>query len=201
MDKTIPKVVVKSVAGGLLLMAFFTLIWAGIASGGQSGTPFYLIVIIFGIICCTFVAYAIFLFKASKNFAELSSDEDKAKGKKIGMWYGIIFGAEGVIIPIVCCTLVFFKQEKFIVPAIALIVGLHFYPMAKVFNRTIDYYLASWTCLVALAAIYFTEKATLPEATVFLFLGIGVAVATTGYGIYMIYAGKGLLADTRVAQP
>ena len=110
----------------------------------------------------------------------------------MGIWYGIIFGAEGVTIPIVCGLLVYFRQTAFILPAIALVIGLHFYPMARIFKRTIDYYLATWTCIVAFSAIAAIINNMLPQNTIYALLGMGVAMATTGYGLYMIYEGKRL---------
>ena len=113
----------------------------------------------------------------------------------MGIWYGIIFGAEGVTIPVVCGLLVHFRQTAFILPAIALVIGLHFYPMARIFKRTIDYYLATWTCIVAFSALACIINNILPQATIYALLGMGVAMATTGYGLYMIYEGKRLVGN------
>jgi hypothetical protein len=191
---TIPKIAIQSIGGGLLLMVFFTMMWAGIASGGLTGVGQYAVIFLFGVPCGIFVAYSISFFKLAKQFPPLASEADKAEGKKMGIWYGIIFGAEGIIIPIVCGALIYFRQTSLVLPAIALVVGLHFYPMAKVFGRTIDYYLATWTSIVAIAAIILTLNNTLPRPAILTLLGIGVAIATTGYGLYMIYEGKRMAA-------
>lgn len=192
---TVPRIAIQSIAGGLILMAFFTMVWAGIASGGLAGFGQYAVLFVFGVPAGMFVAYSISLFRASKHFPPLTSSADKAEGKKMGIWYGIIFGAEGITIPIVCGLLVYFRQTAFILPAIALVIGLHFYPMARIFKRTIDYYLATWTCIVAFSAIAAIINNILPQNTIYALLGMGVAVATTGYGLYMIYEGKRLVGD------
>lgn len=190
---TVPKIAIQSIAGGLLLMAFFTMAWAGIGSGNLGGVGQYAVIFVFGVPCGMFVAYSISLFRAARHFPPLVSEEDKAEGKKMGIWYGIIFGAEGVTIPLICGLLAYLQLMQYVVPAIALIVGLHFYPMAKVFNRIIDYYLATWTSLVAIGAIIAIFYNALPQATIYALLGIGVAIATTGYGLYMIYDGRRLV--------
>lgn len=192
-NHTIPRIAIQSIAGALLLMAFFTMVWAGIASSGLAVAGQYAVLFVFGVPAGMFVAYSISLFRASKHFPPLTSSADKAEGKRMGIWYGIIFGAEGIIIPVVCCLLVYFRQTQFVLPAIALVIGLHFYPMGRIFKRTIDYYLATWTCLVAFSAIAGIINNILPQHTIYALLAIGVAIATTGYGLYMIYEGKRLV--------
>jgi len=194
-NHSVPRIAIQSIAGGLLLMAFFTMVWAGIASGGLAGFGQYAVLFVFGVPAGMFVACSISLFRASRGFPPLTSSADKAEGKRMGIWYGIIFGAEGITIPIVCGFLVYFRQTAFILPAIALVIGLHFYPMARIFKRTIDYYLATWTCLVAFSAIAAIKNNILPQNTIYALLGMGVAVATTGYGLYMIYEGKRLVGS------
>jgi len=192
-NRPAPRIAIQSIAGGLLLMAFFTMVWAGIASGGLAGFGQYAVLFVFGVPSGMFVSYSISLFRAAKNFPPLTSSADKAEGKRMGIWYGIIFGAEGITIPIVCGLLVYFKQTQFILPAIALVIGLHFYPMARIFKRTIDYYLATWTCLVAFSAISGIINNVFPSNTIYALLGVGVALATTGYGLYMVYEGRRLV--------
>ncbi|SDT41721.1 hypothetical protein SAMN05216490_3405 [Mucilaginibacter mallensis] len=190
----IPKIVIKSIGGGLLLMALFTMAWAGIASGGLPGAGHWAILVVFGIISISFIIYGIKMFTLSKYFSTPANEKDRAEAKRLSIWYGVIFGAEGIVIPIVAGALVYFHKTNFIVPAIAMIVGLHFYPMARIFKRTIDYYLATWTCVVALSAIIAIMDDIAAEATVLAFLGVGVALATSCYGFYMIYVGKDMTA-------
>ena len=63
------------------------------------------------------------------------------------------FGIEIAAIGILCFLLYHFGKTEYIIPVIALTVGLHFYPLAGIFHRKIDYYFATWTCLVALTGI------------------------------------------------
>jgi hypothetical protein len=63
-------------------------------------------------------------------------------------------------------------------------VGLHFYPMARVFRRTIDLYLATWTSLVGLAGIG-ALAAGAPKNPVTGLVAVGAALATTTYGVYI----------------
>jgi hypothetical protein len=186
----IPKKAIQSIAGGLLLMALFTVMWSGIASGSLEGAGRIIELLIFWGSALIFVAYAIYFFKSAKLFQTVMTDAEKAEGKKMGIAYGIIFGLEGILIPIgvfICFQL---GLPDLVIPVIALIVGLHFYPMAKIFKRTIDYYLATWASLIAIGAIALTLKHAILPIPITAVLGIGMAITTTIYGINMIREGS-----------
>jgi hypothetical protein len=188
----VPAAAVKGIASGLFMMAVFTLIWTGIAYGGLHNTAYALVLIVFPVLAVTFVVKGISIFKLAKLFPEVESEEDKAEGKRMGMWFGIIFGAEGLFIFIAVNIVINIGHPELAIPAIALVVGLHFFPMAKVFKRTIDYYLATWSTLVAIAAILLSLNKVLTQPGIMAFTGIGLAVATSCYGLYMMSGGRKL---------
>jgi hypothetical protein len=186
----IPDAAVKGIATGLILMAFFTLLWAAIAFGGLNGSIYWLVLLIFPVLSVIFVVNAVKLFRAAKHFPKLTSDADIAEEKKMGKWFGIIFGAEGLGIFIAINVVNNLGYPDLDIPVIALVVGLHFYPLAKVFKRTIDYYLATWSTAIAILAIVFSLNKTLSFHEVLAFVGVGIAIATSCYGLYMVYAGR-----------
>jgi hypothetical protein len=183
----IPRIAVRSIATGMLMMAVFTMIWAGIAYGSM--THGLSVLVIFSLVSLIFIGNAVYFFMISKGFPILSTEEDKAEGKKTGMWFGIIFGAEGLLIFIAINVVINLGHADLSIPVIALVVGLHFYPMAKIFKRTIDYYLATWTTLIAIVAIVLILNKTYASANVYVFVGIGTAIATSCYGAYMLISG------------
>jgi hypothetical protein len=185
--KLIPRVAVRGIATGLVMMAVFTMIWSGIAYGSLDHG--LVILIVASLIGITFIANAIYLFRISKRFPDLQSEADKAEEKRTGKWFGIIFGAEGLGIFIAVNLVINLGYADLTIAVIALVVGLHFYPLAKVFKRTIDYYLATWTTLIAICAIVFILRKTYPVKDVDAFVGIGTAVATSCYGFYMMIRG------------
>ncbi|HMH20857.1 MAG TPA: beta-glucosidase BglX [Puia sp.] len=194
---TLPRIVIRSIAGGLFLMAFFTMMWTGIAQGGLLGQDHRIVLIAFAAICLVFIIAGIRLFLISGKFPKFTTDADKAEGKKMGRAFGIIFGIEGLAIPVASVILVLLGHDRYILPAIALIVGLHFYPMARIFQRQIDYYIATWTCLISLISMTMIAGDSRSEPFILAFLGIGVALATTTYGIYMLASGRQLLKKFR----
>ncbi|MGN8072323.1 hypothetical protein [Mucilaginibacter sp. SG564] len=182
----LPRIAVRSIGGGLLLMALFTMMWAGIAQGGLQRHDHHVVLILFSAFSITFVMYGIVVLIAAQRFPKFTSDSDAAEGKMMATRFGIIFGIEGTAIPVVSVILLVTGYQQYTLPAIALIVGLHFYPMAKVFNRKIDYYLATWTCLVAIGGIIITAGHQYTQAFALTIMGIGVALATSAYGFYML---------------
>ncbi|MDN5285663.1 MAG: hypothetical protein JWR38_1937 [Mucilaginibacter sp.] len=185
----LPRIAIQSVGGGLLAMALFTMMWTGVAQGGLLHHDHHVVLVVFSIISLLFVVYGITLFVAAQKFPKFTSESDKAEGKHMAKWFGILFGIEGTAIPVVAVILLLLGYQRFTLPVMALIIGLHFYPMAKIFNRRIDYYLATWTCLVAINGIIMVAGKNYPETFTFTILGIGVALATTSYGVYMLFTG------------
>jgi hypothetical protein len=188
----LPASAVKGIATGLFMMAFFTLMWAGIAFGGLYPSNYWFALLVFPVFIVLFVINGIHLFKIAKFFPKLTTEADKAEGKRMGMWFGIIFGAEGLLIFVGINIVVNLGYPDLTIPTIALVVGLHFFPLGKVFKRTIDYYLASWSTIVALFGFLFTLNHTMPVNYIQTFVGIGLAMATSCYGFYMIVSGRAL---------
>jgi hypothetical protein len=188
----IPDSAIKGIATGLIMMAIFTSAWAGIGYGGLKDTGYWFILIIFPALSVLFIINAIKLFKVAEHFPKLTSEADIAEEKKMGKWFGIIFGAEGLGIFIGINVVANLGHPELTIPVIALVVGLHFFPLAKVFKRTIDYYLATWSTIVAIMSIVLSLNQTLTQSGVFTLLGIGIGIATSCYGIYMMTEGKRL---------
>jgi hypothetical protein len=180
-----PAAAVKGIATGLLMMALFTMIWSGIAYGGLHGTAYALFLLIFPLAAIFFIVKGIALFRVAKNFPKLTSEADIAEEKRIGKWFGIVFGAEGLGIFIAINIVVNLGYPELSIPVIALVVGLHFYPLGKIFKRTIDYYLATWSTIIAISGIVFSLKKIMSFNYILAFLGIGLAIATSCYGLYM----------------
>jgi hypothetical protein len=190
--RIVPREAITGIATGLMLMAVFTTIWACIANGGLNGADYHAILVIFCLLAACFVTFGVILFQRAKLFAPSASESDIAEKKKAGMWFGIIFGAEGLFIFIAVNVVNKMGHPELVIPAIALVVGLHFYPMAKIFKRKIDYYLATWATLIAILGFVLSLNKTLTEPGVLAFVGVGIAIATSCYGLYMIYEGRRL---------
>jgi hypothetical protein len=196
----LPGEAVKGIATGLIMMAVLTLVWAGIAFGGLYKTGIWLVLLVFPVLSIVFLVNAIKLFKAAKYFPKLTSEADIAEEKSMGKWFGIIFGAEGLGIFVGINIAYNLGHPDLLFPVIALCVGLHFFPLAKVFKRTIDYYIGTWATIIAILGFIFTLNKTMPVDDISAFLGIGFAIATSSYGVYMMLYGRQVIKQVPVPQ-
>lgn len=184
-NKIVPKSVIVSIAVGLILMAIFTLIWAGIAGTNLSDAKMWLCFILADVIAVIFIGYAIYLFFIVKKFPEVE-DSDKETRKKMLRKYGVIFGGEGLLIAVSVLLLSYFNFENLVIPTIAIIVGLHFLPMASLFQRKLDYYTGILTTLIGILGLIFALTKMLPDNRINVMVGLGVSLVTSFYGFYMI---------------
>jgi hypothetical protein len=78
------------------------------------------------------------------------------------------------------------------IPSFALIVGLHFFPLARVFKRKFDYVIAVWTTTIVTIGLILLIKGGFDERMVKGFIGVGSAFAASCYGFKMIYEGRNM---------
>jgi len=174
--------------GGLISMGFFTICWALTVSTGLYGVWKIAILITFCSIGLFFIVYAIRIHvsrKGGMGYALAVLHTSSKRRAQFWLAVGIEIGA----IVLAIRALAIMNLNAYIVPAVALIVGLHFIPMAKVFNGTFEYYIAIWMCGVALIGIVMIFL-FFPVALVSVVVGLGSALATTAYGIHVIRLNK-----------
>lgn len=178
--------------GGLFFMIINTAVWTFIAEYYIENSNLKIIGIVLGLIIAVFLYFYFTFTQAQKNLAE-NTIEKTAEEKSKEKWFLIIFGLEGLGILLAKNILVNINHNELFIPFFALVVGLHFFPLAKIFKRTFDYYMGTWTCLFAILGIYLiTQKAaTVNLANVV--VSLGCAFATISYGIRMILQGRKLL--------
>jgi membrane protein implicated in regulation of membrane protease activity len=70
----IPATAVRGIATGLFLMAFFTLLWAGIAFRGLFGGNYWLALLAFPVFSIIFVVNGIRLYRVAKENGEMVRD-------------------------------------------------------------------------------------------------------------------------------
>jgi hypothetical protein len=185
----ITDIALKRIASGLLMMAIFTFFWASCAYYGLLDSSYRWLLSIFPISCVIFIYNAFRLIKEARNLPGLPL-EDQDGEKKRTKRFRYIFAGEGIGIYIAVLVVTNLHHAELTVPAIALVVGLHFIPLAKLFKRKFDYFLAAWSILIAFLAFNFSLNKTLSESEVLAFTGIGMSVSTTVYGLKMILAAR-----------
>lgn len=190
--KLVTKKEIEKPIGGLFFMIINTSIWAFIAEYYLENKDLRIIGILLGMVILSFLYFYLKFTKAQKNLTE-STIEKTADEKSREKWFLIIFGLEGLGILVVKNVLVNINHNELFIPFFVLIVGLHFFPLAKVFKRSFDFYMGTWTCLLAILGIYLiTQKATSVNFANVI-VSLGCAFATISYGVRMILEGRRLL--------
>jgi hypothetical protein len=190
--KTITKKEIEKPIGGLFFMILNTTIWTFIAEYNLENKDLKIGGIILGTIIVTFIFYYFKFINCQKNLPEnltKKSSEEKSKDK----WFMIIFGLEGIAIPITKIILDNTNHSEFFIPFFALIVGLHFFPLAKIFDRKFDYFIGIWTCLVSFLGLLLIDQKITSVPIGNAIVSLGCAISTISYGIKMIFDGKRIL--------
>jgi len=185
---------VKGMIWGLVLMTVFTFFWSGVAFYGMSHNTYRWLLLIFPILCFLFIYYIFKLTVLSKHIPQQPKAESTEAEKKKSRLFLIAMTSEGLGVFIAINVAANLHHPELEIPAVALIVGLHFFPLAKVFDRKMDYYIGAWTVIIAILAIILTLNHTFNEATALAFTGIGLAIATSIYGLNMVFGAQSALS-------
>lgn len=182
----------QSVLGGLSLMIINTLIWTTIGEITLHGRDYGLIGVLFAGVVISFITFYTRFRKAAKQLPPepvvVTNDQKKSKG------FMYIFIAEGAAILILKNVLVNIDRDDWFLPGVAAIVGLHFFPLAKVFNRKFDYYMGAFVCLVAITGFVLLSKGYSTAVTTPV-VSTGCAIATSIYGTMMVLKGNKILRE------
>ncbi len=96
----------------------------------------------------------------------------------IGKWLGLIFAGEGILIGVGSGVLMALEQPDLVLPWVALIVGLHFFPLGYLLRLKLDYLLGAAIVLLSTATFF----ADLPTQQVVLTFGTALLLWLAGVG-------------------
>lgn len=171
---------------GLVLMIIFTILWANWSEKFFDNSDYHVVGIVSGIA----VLYLIYNFVKLKTNKKSVSVPPLKSGKKKAKWYFLVVAFEIVAIFGAVIILTNIGRGHLIPSSIALIVGLHFLPMAKIFNRNIDYYIGFWTIIIAIIGLLLISNNQFDYQIVSAFVCTGCAISTTTYGFKMAKDGN-----------
>ena len=146
---------------GIMIMSAFALVWAVLALLGMDGPPWL------GIVPAAITAGIVWAgWRRLPPSRDANDPEEKRVGRLVAVW-SAIEGA-GIFLAIFAVQLV--GHPEAVLPAIAVVVGLHFLPLARGLPRP-SYYLTGAALIVAGAI-----GEALPAAQIVLFTGLTAAV-------------------------
>lgn len=105
-----------------------------------------------------------------------STPEQTAAGRRTGRRFGMIFGLEGLAIAGAVAILNAVHRPQAIVLAVAIIVGLHFFPLARIFHVPMYYVTGAVGCLIGIVGFWIGD---LPLRGTFVGLSFGLLLWIT----------------------
>lgn len=182
-SQTLPRAAMRGIASGVLFMAFFGTLWSLIGVGGLQGwgSPWLLIVVL--LIGATLLVGGLTLWRGAGRLA----DEAMPGAEHTDRWFVIIFATEGVAIGIASYLCNVNNRFDLFFPIMAIIVGLHFLPLARLFGVSFYYAVGTLLCLLGIIALLVVpETTTLAGREMLgrsLLVGFGAAVILWGTGL------------------
>ena len=137
-------------AAGAAILAYFALAWAG--WGVSTGVPAAVEIPVMVVAGLCFVALAVgtvVVFRAART--RPPGDMDRRAGRAIGRRFGLVVLAEFAVIAVVARLLAAFGHEELIPAFVCLAVGVHFFPLRRLF--AVPMYDATGAALCAIAVI------------------------------------------------
>jgi hypothetical protein len=171
---------IRGRAIGALFFTFFGALWIGLALYAKQLITANNLTFA-GLDFAVLLGMAIWLMGQARGFAEVA--EDPARGRV----FARINAIQWVAVAVIAFSFARLHLEAYLMNAIALIVGLHFFPLARLFHYKMHY--ATGACLSAWAAIspIFVGKEHLQGTTA---LGTGVLLWMSAFVTLSLAIGK-----------
>ncbi len=159
--RVIPKAAVSGIARGVFFMAIFGTLWAYIGLVGLNDWNPLWLWILPPIVGIALFSGGISLTRAAGQLTSPVSNENAQGWKKKQRWFGIIFATEGVTMGIVTSLCGATGHYDLIFPLMAIIAGLHFFPLAPLFNLKSHYVTGALLCLLSIITLLVVPARTM----------------------------------------
>ncbi|WP_028552115.1 hypothetical protein [Paenibacillus sp. UNC451MF] len=186
----LPKAAVFGAANGVMFMTFFGALWASIGIIGSHGLGDPWSLVLSGVVTLILLSGAISLFGKARNMNFAVTPEEREHWRKINRKFGLIFGLEGLAIFIasVICNII--NNFEVFFPIMAIIVGIHFFPLAQLFRENFYYGTGVMLSILGIITFFLPMNATVNNVTLIAtstFIGFGSALTlwVTGLRIWI----------------
>lgn len=129
----------RGIAGGAAILSLFGGFWCIVALAFRPARPAWAIPAASATTLALLIGCAL-RWAASAKLPDSHDPAAAAKGKRAGVIFGVIFGVEGGLIALVSALLGRSGLGDWIPVAVGLIVGVHFLPLAHVFEVPLYYW-------------------------------------------------------------
>ena len=133
---------------GAAILSLFGSVWCTLALAFWAARPSWSIPAT-ALATIVLIGLCILRLMALRGIPSVDDPAAAAKGKRTGIFFGIIFGVEGGLIALCSALLARAGLDTWIPMAAAVIVGLHFLPLARLFEVRLYY----WTGAIIVVAM------------------------------------------------
>jgi hypothetical protein len=176
-------------------MAFFGTLWASIGTGGLLGWGEPLSTIATILIGAALVCGGIVLWRSASRLPDTGAGD--GDGNPMGRSFWLIFGLEGLAIAIASVVCNAIGRFDLFFSIMAIIVGLHFLPLVRLFGMPLYYTVGTLLCLIGLIGLALVPVQTLIGEREIgarsLIVGLGSAAVLWGVGFTLWVRGTALL--------
>ncbi|WP_427870116.1 hypothetical protein [Leucobacter luti] len=171
--------------------AVFYSAWWPFAWGYAGAVAFALVLVV----AVVFLLRGVAQIRHASSFPNNPTAEDERLGKAMGLLNSVTHP----IWMLGSAVLLMFGQGRWALPLMVFVIGAHFVPMARILGRKIDYLLGPVAMIGAIVAGMIALDPRVSWLVVCAVAGIGGAVATLCYAVYMARAYRRLCERADVA--
>ena len=191
----IPRALIQGYVSGALFLTFFGALWALLTLSALTAEQRVVLAVAVVIVAGVSGFIAFRLLHAAKHLPQPAATDGSAQGTTLGKWYALIVGSEFVAIALASVLLGQAHDDQLIPLVVALIVGIHFLPLAALFHVPV-YYLTGMLMIVlagcGLIALFFNLTLGGPYAWSVV-IGLGNAVILWSTALYLLAAARQFL--------
>lgn len=195
---------IRGMASGVIFMAFFGTLWAFMGVMGLQGWGTALLLIIAVAIGASLFIGAGSLTRASRKLTNQGLKSDSRFSKKIKLKFNLIFAGEGIATFVVVAICNAIDRSELIPILIAIIVGVHFFPLALLFQVRLYYITGALICLHAVCTWLFVPvNISIGDHQILAYMsivGFGSAIILWGTGLAVWLLGKNLQSTAVIQQ-
>lgn len=182
--------ILNGTASGLIPMAIFTPVYAiwPVFAWPITGSVFFILALAWSIYLAM---SAVRLLRYSRTLPRETNEDDA----RISKGMTVVSSIQGGLIVTSIVVLALLGLWAWILPAVVLVVALHFFPMPWIFHRTIDFYLGTAMLIVAVVGLYLSAQDTVTWQTTWAVVGIGAALVTSTYGLWIRLTARRVLRE------
>ena len=151
METTVSKSDVRGTASGVMFMAFFGTVWADVGIGGLQELRSVWLLLLAILIGATLFFSGIALIRSSRNLSNTTAFTNK----NVYKWFNLVFITEFLLIFLAAYVCQSTGHFDWFFPIMAVIVGIHFLPLAYLFQVKAYYYTGTLIALLAIVTMLF----------------------------------------------